>query len=150
MSAACFGHGITFGGNPLCAAIALANIDIFERDGVLENVRALEPHLEAKLRALRDAADRRRHRGAGIFWAIELVKDHDSPLDQAERDELLRGFLPRRLREAGLIARADDRGDSVLQIAPPLISDAALLDEIVDRLGEVLVEAGHHMTAGVA
>lgn len=61
----------------------------------------------------------------------------------------MRSFLPRRLREAGLIARADDRGDSVLQIAPPLISDAALLNEIVDRLGEVLVEAGAHMRAEV-
>ena len=145
-----FRHGITFGGHPLCAAIALANIDIFERDGVLENVRALEPHLEAKLRTLRDLPIVGDTRGAGFFWAIELVKEHEERLDQAERDELLRGFLPSRLREAGLIARADDRGDSVLQIAPPLISDAALLDEIVDRLGEVLVEAGHHMTAGVA
>ncbi|MBE2317731.1 aminotransferase class III-fold pyridoxal phosphate-dependent enzyme [Solirubrobacter sp. CPCC 204708] len=146
-----FRHGITFGGHPLCAAIALTNIDIFERDGVLENVRALEPHLEAELATLRELPIVGDTRGAGFFWAIELVRDEaDTRFDQAERDELLRGFLPRRLREAGLIARADDRGDSVLQIAPPLISDAALLDEIVDRLGAVLVEAGDHMTAGVA
>jgi len=94
-------------------------------------------------------------RGAGFFWALELVKDDDNTrFDQSERDDLLRGFLPARLREAGLIARADDRGDSVLQIAPPLTSDADLLDEIVDRLGDVLADAGAHMrlatTAGVA
>jgi len=94
-------------------------------------------------------------RGAGFFWALELVKDDDNTrFDQSERDDLLRGFLPARLREAGLIARADDRGDSVLQIAPPLTSDADLLDEIVDRLGDVLTDAGTHMrlsaTAGVA
>jgi hypothetical protein len=58
------------------------------------------------------------------------------------------GFLPRRLREAGMIVRADDRGDSVLQIAPPLISDRALLDEIVDRLADVLTDAGTHMGVG--
>jgi 4-aminobutyrate aminotransferase-like enzyme len=85
-------------------------------------------------------------RGAGFFWAIELVKDADaSRFDQAERDRLLRGFLPRRLREAGIIARADDRGDSVLQIAPPLISDGRILDEIVAILAEVLTDAGAYM-----
>jgi 4-aminobutyrate aminotransferase-like enzyme len=69
-------------------------------------------------------------------------------LEPAERDDLLRSFLPRRLREARLIARADDRGDSVLQIAPPLNSDADLLDEIVDRLGDVLIDAEAHMRLG--
>ena len=137
-----FRHGLTFGGHPVSAAIALANLDIFEREGVLENVRSLEGHLEARLRELRSLPIVGDTRGAGFFWAIELVRDEENTrFDQAERDELLRGFLPRRLREAGLIARADDRGDSVLQIAPPLISDAALLDEIVDRLGTVLEDA---------
>ena len=137
-----FRHGVTFGGHPVSAAIALANMDIFARDGVLENVRALEGHLEARLRELRALPIVGDTRGAGFFWAVELVRDEENTrFDQAGRDELLRGFLPRRLREAGLIARADDRGDSVLQIAPPLISDAALLDEIVDRLGNVLADA---------
>jgi adenosylmethionine-8-amino-7-oxononanoate aminotransferase len=146
-----FRHGITFGGHPLCAAIALTNMDIFERDGVLENVRALAPHLEAQLGTLRSLPIVGDTRGAGFFWAIELVcDDAGGRFDQHERDELLRGFLPRKLREAGLIARADDRGDSVLQIAPPLNSDAALLDEIVDRLGDILVAAGDHMFAKVA
>ena len=87
-------------------------------------------------------------RGAGFFRAVELVKDDDGDrFDQAERDRLLRGYLPKRLLEAGLIARADDRGDSVLQIAPPLICDADVLDEIVDRLGTVLSDAGDHMSA---
>jgi len=94
-------------------------------------------------------------RGRGFFWAVELVRDGDNqPFDAAERDRLLRGFLPGRLLEAGLIARPDDRGDSVLQIAPPLICDAAMLDEIVDRMHDVLVDAGQYMdvgqTAGVA
>jgi 4-aminobutyrate aminotransferase-like enzyme len=86
---------------------------------------------------------------------MELVRDAENgTFDAPERDRLLRGFLPGRLLEAGLIARADDRGDSVLQIAPPLTCDGALLDEIVERLHDVLADAGRFMgvaeTAGVA
>ncbi|MBQ0983789.1 aminotransferase class III-fold pyridoxal phosphate-dependent enzyme [Streptomyces sp. F63] len=135
-------HGITFGGHPLSAAIALRNIEIFERDGVLENVRTLSPYLESRLAGLRSLPIVGDVRGAGFFWALELVKDEaNSRFDTAERDRLLRGVLPRRLREAGIIARPDDRGDSVLQIAPPLICDRAVLDEIVDGLAEVLTDA---------
>jgi adenosylmethionine-8-amino-7-oxononanoate aminotransferase len=139
-------HGITFGGHPLSAAIALKSIEIFERDQVLENVRALEPHLHARLDELRALPIIGDVRGAGFFWAMELVKDEaGTRFEQSERDQLLRSFLPKRLREAGLIARCDDRGDSVLQIAPPLVSDRALLDEIVDRLAEVFTDAGTEM-----
>jgi adenosylmethionine-8-amino-7-oxononanoate aminotransferase len=154
-SGAVFRHGITFGGHPVAAAIALKNMEIFERDGVLTNVKDLTPYLAEKLSTLLDLPIVGDVRGDGFFWAMELVKDDDATrFDQAERDKLLRGFLPARLREAGLIARADDRGDAVLQIAPPLISDKAVLDEIVARLGDVLTDAGAHMglgtTAGVA
>ncbi|MDX6688141.1 MAG: hypothetical protein QOF86_4269 [Baekduia sp.] len=146
-----FRHGITFGGHPVSAAVALKNIEIFERDGVLENVRALEPHLRDRLQTLRELPIVGDVRGSGFFWAMELVKDEENTtFDQAERDKLLRGFLPRRLREAGLIARADDRGDSVLQIAPPLVSDKGLLDEIVEVLGDVLSDAGTHMGLGTS
>jgi adenosylmethionine-8-amino-7-oxononanoate aminotransferase len=148
-------HGITFGGHPVSAAIALKNMEIFERDGVLENVRNLTPYLREQLSTLLELPIVGDVRGDGFFWAMELVKDDDNTrFDQAERDSLLRGFLPARLREAGIIARADDRGDSVLQIAPPLISDTGVLDEIVSRLHDVLSDAGVHMglgtTAGVA
>ncbi|WP_028924720.1 aspartate aminotransferase family protein [Pseudonocardia acaciae] len=143
---AAFRHGITFGGHPVSAAIALRNIDIFERDHVLENVRGLEAHFAERLRELLKVPIVGDVRGAGFFWAIEMVRDEaNTPFDQAERDKLLRGFLPDRLREAGVIARADDRGDSVLQLAPPLISDRAVLDEIVDAVGNVLVDASAHM-----
>jgi adenosylmethionine-8-amino-7-oxononanoate aminotransferase len=136
-------HGVTFGGHPVSAAIALRNIEIFARDGVLENVRSLSGHLEARLRELLGLPIVGDVRGAGFFWAIELVKDDaNTRFDQAERDALLRGFLPGRLLEAGLVARADDRGDAVLQIAPPLVSDAALLDDIVGGLHDVLTDAG--------
>jgi 4-aminobutyrate aminotransferase-like enzyme len=81
-------------------------------------------------------------RGKGFFWAVELVKDaDDTRLDPDERERVLRGFLPGRLLEAGLIARADDRGDAVLHVAPPLISDRGVIDEMGAKLGEVLTDA---------
>ncbi len=146
-----FRHGITFGGHPLSAAIALKSIEIFERDGVLENVRALEGHLHSRLNELLALPIVGDVRGAGFFWAIEMVKgESNTRFVQGERDRLLRGFLPKRLRDAGIIARADDRGDSVLQIAPPLVSDRQLLDDIVDVLSEVLTDAGTHMGLSVS
>lgn len=139
-------HGITFGGHPVSAAIALKSIEIFERDGVLENVRANERYLQERLNELLELPIVGDVRGRGYFWAMELVGDADDrTFDKPERDRLLRGFLPGRLLDAGLIARADDRGDSVLQIAPTLTSDRAVLDEIVDRLAEVLADAGTFM-----
>jgi adenosylmethionine-8-amino-7-oxononanoate aminotransferase len=139
-------HGITFGGHPVMAAAALKNIEIFERDGVLQNVLAHEAHLASRMQELAALPIVGDVRGKGFFWAVELVKDaRNATFDLEERNDLLRGFLPKRLLDEGLIARADDRGDSVMQIAPPLIADAALLDEIVDRMGNVLVDAGDHM-----
>ncbi|MGN6872585.1 MAG: aminotransferase class III-fold pyridoxal phosphate-dependent enzyme [Solirubrobacteraceae bacterium] len=138
-------HGITFAGHPLCAAISLKNLEIFERDRVFENVRALEGHLEQRLRdllALPIAGD---VRGAGFFWAVELVGEDGRRFDAEEREKLLRGFMFGRLMKAGMIARPDDRGDAVVQVAPPLISTADQLDEMVDALAEVLTEAGQLM-----
>jgi adenosylmethionine-8-amino-7-oxononanoate aminotransferase len=139
-------HGITFAGHPLCAAIALKNIEIFARDRVLENVRAREAGLRERLEALRELPIVGDVRGEGFFWAVEMVKDETAGrFDADERERLIRGFMPARLLEAGLIARADDRGDAVLQIAPPLISDDAVLDEIVEAMRAVLSDAGRFM-----
>jgi adenosylmethionine-8-amino-7-oxononanoate aminotransferase len=139
-------HGITFGGHPVCAAVALKNLEIFERAGVLENVRAHEPGLRERLEALRELPVVGDVRGLGFFWAVELVNGRgDGRLDADEREAVLRGYLPGALREAGLIARGDDRGEAVLQIAPPLVSDDAVLDEIVDAMRVVLTGAGEFM-----
>ena len=142
-------HGITFGGHPVSAAIALKNIEIFERDRVIENVRELEPYLGARLDELRTLPIVGDVRGAGFFWAIELVKDaHDTTFDAAEREDLVKTWFPPRLVEAGLIARADDRGDVVLCLSPPLVADRAVLDEIVDITADVLADAAEHMGVG--
>jgi len=139
-------HGITFAGHPLCAAIALHNLEIFRREGILQHVRDTEPYLTQRLNELRALPIVGDVRGAGFFWALELVKDDaNTRLDADEREHLLRGYLPGRLLEAGLIARPDDRGDAVLHIAPPLISDRAVIDDLVGRVGDVLTDAGRKL-----
>jgi adenosylmethionine-8-amino-7-oxononanoate aminotransferase len=138
-------HGITFGGHPVAAAMALRNIEIFARDRVLENVRENERYFAAQLDALRQIPIVGDIRGAGFFWALELVADRDGrPFSGADREQLVRRFLPARLLAAGLIARADDRGEAVLHLAPPLIANRAILDEIVGKVGVVLEEASRH------
>ena len=137
-------HGYTFGGHPLSTAIAIKVLEIFERDGILANVRKHEAALGTRMRALNDLPIVGDVRGAGYFWAAELVKDRDGTRFTAtEREQLIREVLPRELLAMGLIARPDDRGDAVIQIAPPLICEPDLLDVIVERLGGAL----EHTTA---
>jgi adenosylmethionine-8-amino-7-oxononanoate aminotransferase len=126
--------------------VALRNLEIFQREGVLENVRAREAGLRQRLESLRELPIVGDVRGEGFFWAVEFVKDDENTrFDAEERERLLREFIPGRLLEAGLIARADDRGDAVLQVAPPLISDDSVLDEIVEAMRSVLQDAGRFM-----
>jgi adenosylmethionine-8-amino-7-oxononanoate aminotransferase len=138
-----FAHGITFGGHPVQAAIALKNLEIMTRERIVEGVAEREGAFRATLGQLLDLPIVGDVRGAGYFYAIELVKDKDSrtSFDDAECEDLLRGFLSPRLFEAGLICRADDRGDPVVQISPPLIAGQQQFDEIVGILGDALTEA---------
>ena len=140
---AMFAHGFTFGGHPVAAAAAHANLDIFEREGINEHVREKEPEFRAMLEGLRELPIVGDVRGAGFFQAIELVKDRETKesFDAAESEELLRGFLSGELYRRGLICRADDRGDPVIQLAPPLIADSEQFAEIHEVLHGVLSEA---------
>lgn len=137
-------HGITFGGHPASAAIALRNLEIFARDGVLENVRRLEPYLRRRLAEevlpLPLVGD---VRGDGFFFAAELVADAaGNRFEPSPAADLTASVLPPKLRAVGLIARADNRGDPVVQIAPPLVADEAVLDEIVLKLRDAIALAG--------
>jgi adenosylmethionine-8-amino-7-oxononanoate aminotransferase len=138
-----FLHGFTFGGHPVSCAVALANLDIFDREGLLEHVRAHEPGLRERLESLMDLPIVGDVRGAGYFQALELVKDRDGAerFDAEESEQLLRGFLSPRLLEAGLVCRVDDRGDPVVQLAPPLVAGSDELDTITATLRSVLAEA---------
>jgi adenosylmethionine-8-amino-7-oxononanoate aminotransferase len=138
-----FSHGITFGGHPVQAAIALKNLEIMKREGVVEHVREHEEQFRATLAQLLELPIVGDLRGAGFFYAVELVKDKDTreTFTDEESETLLRAFLSPRLFERGLICRADDRGDPVVQISPPLIAGPAEFDEIAGILGDVLGEA---------
>jgi len=140
---AIFNHGFTFGGHPMACAVALANIELMERERLNEHVLAKEAEFRAMLESLRDLEIVGDVRGAGFFHAIELVKDRDTKqsFDAAESEELLRGFLSGALFERGLICRTDDRGDPVIQLSPPLIADSEQFAEIEGILRPVLTEA---------
>jgi hypothetical protein len=126
--------------------IALKNLELFEREQVLDNVRDHEGYLAMLLDSLRRLPIVGDVRGSGFFWAVELVPDGPaSRFDVEQREELLRRCLPGALIKAQLIARGDDRGDTVVQIAPPLICDRPILDDLVGRLGDVLVTLSEHM-----
>ena len=144
-----FTHGFTFGGHPVSAAAAMANLDIFEREDLCGHVRAKEGEFRATLEALRDIPIVGDVRGAGYFHAIELVKDQETKetFDDDESEWLLRGFLSGALYEHGLICRADDRGDPVIQLSPPLISDTEQFEEIGSVLRTVLTEATEQLSA---
>jgi adenosylmethionine-8-amino-7-oxononanoate aminotransferase len=141
-------HGITFGGHPVMSAIALKNIEIMKRDRIVENVRDNEELLRSSLEQLLELPIVGDVRGAGYLFAIELVKDKETrdSFSDEESEWLLRGFLSGRLFERGLICRADDRGDPVVQISPPLVAGKQEFDEIVGILGDVLAEAWAQMT----
>jgi len=138
-----FLHGITFAGHPVSAAVALANLDVFEKEHLLEHVQTNEPIFRAALETLTDLPIVGDVRGAGYFYGIEMVRDKDTreTFTDDESERLLRGFLSGALYEAGLICRADDRGDPVIQLAPPLTCGEAEFDQMASILRTVLTEA---------
>jgi adenosylmethionine-8-amino-7-oxononanoate aminotransferase len=136
-------HGITFGGHPVMSAIALKNIEIMKRERIMEHVLGNEDAFRNTLAQLLDLPIVGDLRGTGYFYALELVKDKETreTFSDEECETLLRGFLSPRLFERGLICRADDRGDPVVQISPPLVANQAEFDEMTGILGDVLAEA---------
>ena len=143
-----FLHGITFGGHPMSSAIALANLDVFEEEDLLGNVRANEAAFEAMLDSLRDIPIVGDVRGTGYFWAVELVRDKATKetFTEDECEWLLRDFLSAQIFERGLICRADDRGDPVIQLAPPLIAGPEQFEEIRSVLRPVLEAASEKLS----
>ncbi|MDG2907833.1 MAG: aspartate aminotransferase family protein [Acidimicrobiales bacterium] len=138
-----FIHGFTFAGHPVSCAVALANLKIFEDEDIVGHVQANEDAFRAALDDLSDLPIVGDIRGVGYFYGIELVRDRDtrSSFSDDECEYLLRGFLSNRFLELGLICRADDRGEPVIQLAPPLIAEQAEFDLINQALRTALTEA---------
>ena len=138
-----FAHGYTFGGHPVAAAAAMVNLDIFEREGIIEHVQENAPAFRGALERLLDLPIVGDVRGEGYFYGIELVKDRTTKetFSAQESEDLLRGFVSPALLEAGLYCRADDRGDPVIQLSPPLTIGPEEFDDIEQRLRSVLTAA---------
>jgi adenosylmethionine-8-amino-7-oxononanoate aminotransferase len=140
---ASFLHGVTFAGHPVSCAVAMANLDVFEKEDLLGNVRSNEAAFRATLEKLYDLPIVGDVRGDGYFYGIELVKDKATrqTFSDEESERLLRGYLSHALFDAGLICRADDRGDPVIQLSPPLTCTQEHFTEIEQILRSVLTEA---------
>ena len=138
---ASFVHGITFGGHPVSCAVGLANVEIMEREDLPGNVRRHEAELLAAVESLTDLPIVSRSRGLGYFVAAQLKND-GAPFTPEQIRWLVREHLPRRLLEAGLHCRVDDRsGDPAILLSPPLIVGSAEIDEMRTILRRVLEEA---------
>jgi adenosylmethionine-8-amino-7-oxononanoate aminotransferase len=140
---AMFAHGYTFGGHPVSTAVGLRNLELFEEENILEHVRTNEPGFRATLERLKDLPIVGDVRGDGYFYGIELVKDKATKetFTAEECERLLFGFVSKSLYHEGLYCRADDRGDPVVQLAPPLIADQTHFDEMEQILRVVLDKA---------
>jgi adenosylmethionine-8-amino-7-oxononanoate aminotransferase len=136
-----FPHGYTFGGHPVSAAVALANLDIFERENLNAAVKRQAPELRATLERLYDVPIVGDVRGEGFFYSIELVKNQATreTFTREEASKLL-PHISSSLFAAGLYCRTDDRGDPAVVIAPPLISGPAEFEIIESTLRSVLTE----------
>jgi adenosylmethionine-8-amino-7-oxononanoate aminotransferase len=145
-----FNHGFTFAGHPVASAIAMANLDVYEREDLCGHVLAKEGEFRSMLESLRDLPIVGDVRGAGFFQAIELVKDQETKetFNAEESEDLLRGFLSGELYKRGLICRTDDRGDPIVQLSPPLIAGPEQFAEIEAILRDVLSEASRRMQQG--
>jgi adenosylmethionine-8-amino-7-oxononanoate aminotransferase len=147
---AMYTHGITFGGHPVMCAIALKNLEIMKRERIVEHVADNGEAMRSALATLLEIPIVGDLRGTGYFYALELVKHKDTreSFTDEESETLLRGFMSGALWDRGLICRADDRGDPVIQLSPPLIAGQAEIDEMVGILGDVLTEASQMVHGG--
>lgn len=138
-----FSHGYTYGGHPVSCAVALENLDIFDEEDLVGNVARNTAAFRKTLEKLKDLPIVGDVRGEGYFFAIELVKDKATKetFNDAESEKLLRGFLSTDLYDAGLYCRSDDRGDPVVQLAPPLTIGQSEFDELESTLRNSLDKA---------
>lgn len=136
-------HGYTFAAHPVACAVALENLDVFDEEDLVGNVARNEAKFKKTLEKLYDLPIVGNVRGDGYFYAIELVKDKETKetFNDKESEKLLRGYLSGKLYEEGIYCRADDRGDPVVQLAPPLTIGPNEFDEIEQTLRRVLEPA---------
>lgn len=143
-----FTHGATWGGHPVSTAVAVANLSALKDENVPGNVRSLEPYFQAGLNQIRDAHPSiLEWRGTGFFYAIELTGDRRTgrELTGDESKQLLGSVMPKAMRETNLITRPDNRGATMLVLSPPLVSDQAVLDDLLAKVDHVMFATDKHL-----
>jgi adenosylmethionine-8-amino-7-oxononanoate aminotransferase len=138
-----FTHGFTYSGHAVSAAIALANLEIMENENLCGYVRENEAAFHSILKRLLDIPIVGDVRGAGFFYGIELVKNQATKesFSDEESERILKNFISRELLKEGLYCRADDRGEPVVQLSPPLITTISQMEDVEGILRKVLTKA---------
>ena len=138
-----FTHGFTYSGHAVSAAIALANLEIMENENLCGYVRENEAAFHSILKRLLDIPIVGDVRGAGFFYGIELVKNQATKesFSDEESERILKNFISRELLKEGLYCRADDRGEPVVQLSPPLITTISQMEDVEAILRKVLTQA---------
>ena len=130
-----FGHGYTYSGHPVAAAVAVKTLEIYARERLVEKSAAKAPKFQARLKALGDHPLVGEARGLGLVGGVELVADKRSkrPFDPKQGVGF---YCSRFAEEEGLIVRFLP-GDC-LSICPPLIISAEEIEQLFDRLGRAI------------
>jgi 4-aminobutyrate--pyruvate transaminase len=132
-----FGHGYTYGGHPVAAAVALENLRILESDRVLAHVNAISPKFLAGLRAFADHPLVGQVRGIGLIGALELVADKPSKTRFAASAGVA-GFCVEAAQREGLILRVC--AGHTVAFCPPLIISEAELEEMFEKFARALAQ----------
>jgi 4-aminobutyrate---pyruvate transaminase len=125
-----FGHGYTYSGHPVSAAVAVETLKIYEERRILDHVRKVAPRLQDGLRKFESHPLVGEVRGIGLIAGIEIVQDKATKASFDPKAGI-GAYLAQRAQEHGLIVRA--MGDNI-GICPPLIIDASEIDEMTKRL----------------
>jgi adenosylmethionine-8-amino-7-oxononanoate aminotransferase len=139
-----FQHGLTFGGHPVAAAAALANLDIMLEEDLPGKARDTGAYLREALEStLGNHPNVGDIRGVGLFLGVELVADRATK--ETFRDNALLTWLTDQMRERGLILRNDSRNDPTTQLCPPLVITREECDRTVGILEETITELGRRL-----
>jgi len=134
-------HGSTFGGHPVATAVAVANMKAMAAENIFEGVLSREDGFRARMDGLMANHECVKEvRGLGYFYALELCAAGrgEQELSDAQRAALEGGVLSGMLRDARVLIRPDDRGATMLTVSPPLVADDKVLDDLTERLDQVL------------
>ena len=135
-----FSNGFTYSGHPVCCAAALKNIEIIEREEILEHVRNISPYFQAKMKALETCAIVKEVRGEGLMACVECEPNREK--SSLEQDYQLGARIDMHCQQLGLLVRPII---NMCVISPPLIITREQIDDLIDKLHEGIVRTMKEM-----